>query len=107
MIENAVMIVGHFASEEMTVEPTIPIMMPMTPPSMLNTSASIRNWVRISRPRAPIDIRMPISRVRSVTETSMIFIIPMPPTKSETDAILASSIVRISVVAVAVFAMSV
>jgi len=32
-------------------------------------------------------IRMPISRVRSVTDTSMIFIMPIPPTNKETDAI--------------------
>ena len=37
----------------------------------------------ISRRRAPIAIRMPISRVRSVTDTSMIFMMPMPPTNSE------------------------
>ena len=36
---------------------------------------------------APIAMRMPISRVRSVTETSMMFMIPMPPTRSETPAI--------------------
>ncbi|MNG25219.1 hypothetical protein D3C84_1100420 [compost metagenome] len=30
---------------------------------------------------------MPISRVRSVTETSIMFIIPMPPTTSEISAI--------------------
>ena len=30
--------------------------------------------------RAPIALRMPISRVRSVTDTSMMFITPMPPT---------------------------
>ena len=45
------------------------------------------NWVRISRLRAPVAMRMPISRVRSVTETSMMFITPMPPTKSEMAAI--------------------
>ena len=28
-------------------------------------------------------MRMPISRVRSVTETSMMFMMPMPPTTSE------------------------
>ena len=33
--------------------------------------------------RAPIAMRMPISRVRSVTETSMMFMMPMPPTSSE------------------------
>ena len=35
---------------------------------------------------APTDLRMPISRVRSETETSMIFIMPMPPTTSEIEA---------------------
>jgi len=32
---------------------------------------------------APMDMRMPISRVRSVTETSMMFMMPMPPTSSD------------------------
>ena len=32
---------------------------------------------------APIALRMPISRVRSVTETNMMFMTPTPPTKSE------------------------
>src|ERR1043165_6528590 len=33
------------------------------------------------RRRAPMALRMPISRVRSVTETSMMFMMPMPPTR--------------------------
>ena len=33
--------------------------------------------------RAPTAIRRPISRVRSVTETSMMFMMPTPPTTSE------------------------
>ncbi len=45
-------------------------------------------WMR----RAPTAIRMPISRVRSVTLTSMIFMIPIPPTSSEIDATVASRI---------------
>ncbi len=36
---------------------------------------------------APIAMRTPISRVRSVTDTSMMFMMPMPPTSSETPAI--------------------
>jgi hypothetical protein len=36
--------------------------------------------------RAPSALRTPISRVRSVTETSMIFMITMPPTTSEMEA---------------------
>jgi hypothetical protein len=34
----------------------------------------------MSRRRAPMALRTPISCVRSVTETSMMFITPMPPT---------------------------
>src|SRR5206468_601452 len=52
---------------------------------------SARNWSRMSRRFAPIARRMPISRVRSVTETSMMFMIPIPPTSSDTAAMLASS----------------
>ena len=39
--------------------------------------------------RAPIALRMPISRVRSVTVTSMMFMTPMPPTSSEIAATVA------------------
>ena len=38
-------------------------------------------------------MRTPISRVRSVTETSMMFMMPMPPTSSDTAATLRSSVV--------------
>ena len=47
----------------------------------------------MSLPRAPIALRMPISRVRSRTETSMMFMIPMPPTMSEIEAMPPSSTV--------------
>ena len=65
----------------------------MTPPVMLITIASMRNCMRMSIPRAPIDIRRPISFVLSVTETYMIFMIPMPPTNSEIPAMAASNTV--------------
>ena len=45
----------------------------------------------MSRVRAPTAMRRPISRVRSVTETSMMFMMPMPPTSSDTEATAASS----------------
>ena len=45
--------------------------------------ASMTNWLRMSRRLAPRDLRTPISRVRSVTETSMMFMMPMPPTSRE------------------------
>ena len=65
--------------------------MPIRPPMTDSVVASIRNWARMSRPRAPMALRMPISRVRSRTDTSMMFMIPMPPTTSEMAAMPASS----------------
>ena len=41
----------------------------------------------MSRLRAPSERRTPISRVRSTTATSMMFMITIPPTPSETEAI--------------------
>ena len=55
----------------------------------------------MSARRAPIALRMPISRVRSVTETSMMFITPIPPTSSEIAATAPSSVVKTSVRGVA------
>ena len=52
----------------------------------------------MSRSVAPTAILMPISRVRSVTETSMMFMMPMPPTTSDIKAIEPSSIDIIVVV---------
>ncbi len=46
----------------------------------VSTTASVRNCTMMSRRRAPTALRMPISLVRSVTDTSMMFITPMPPT---------------------------
>ena len=60
---------------------------PIMPPAIDSASASIRNWVRMSNRRAPTAMRRPISRVRSVTLTSMMFMMPMPPTSSDTAAI--------------------
>ena len=50
---------------------------------MHSTIASIRNCSRMAEGLAPTALRRPISRVRSETETSMMFIIPTPPTTRE------------------------
>ena len=68
--------------------------------------ASTRNWARMSRPLAPTAIRSPISRVRSVTLTSMMFMIPMPPTSRLTPAIPARSIENVLLVSLNVLIMS-
>ena len=49
-------------------------------------------------PRAPTDIRSPISLVLSVTDTYMMFMIPIPPTISEMPATLPNKIVNKSIV---------
>ncbi len=60
-----------------------PAITPMTPPDSASNADSIRNCSRISCRVAPSALRTPISRVRSVTETSMMFMITMPPITSE------------------------
>jgi len=74
---------------------------PINPPSRLNNIASSRNWRRMSLPLAPTAILSPISLVLSVTDTSIIFIIPIPPTMSETPAIAPRSKVSVDAVEVA------
>ena len=54
--------------------------MPSRPPVAVRVMASVRNCSMMSRRLAPSALRTPISRVRSVTETSMMFMTPTPPT---------------------------
>ena len=56
----------------------------MRPPRAHRITASVVNWMRMVRRVAPMALRTPISRVRSVTETSMMFITPTPPTMRPT-----------------------
>src|ERR1043166_1723169 len=60
-----------------------PVSTPKAPPIAVTITASMRNCVRMSLRRAPTALRMPISLVRSVTDTSMMFMTTMPPTTSE------------------------
>jgi len=85
------MMVVQPASRERISELATPRMIPITPPLRERVRASTRNCMRIAQVLAPTAMRMPISRVRSVTETSMIFMIPMPPTRRETEAMAPSS----------------
>src|ERR1035438_1702054 len=56
---------------------------PAAPPRKASTTASISICIMMSSRRAPTALRIPISRVRSVTLTSMMFMMTMPPTTSE------------------------
>ena len=51
-----------------TAAPPAPRPMPSTPPRTQSTTASMRNWSRMFDFVAPSALRIPISRVRSVTE---------------------------------------
>ena len=64
-------------------------------------NASMTNCIRMFMRVAPRALRTPISRVRSVTDTSMMFMMPMPPTSRETPAMLASSTAKMSAEAAA------
>ena len=70
-----------------------PRMRPISPPVKVRIDASARNWVRIEEVLAPRDFLIPISLVLSVTETVMMFITPIPPTRSEIAAITATTVV--------------
>jgi hypothetical protein len=63
-----------------------PSKIPTAPPATHNTIASTKNCRNTSLARAPIAIRIPISLVRSVTEASMMFMMPTPPSTSEISA---------------------
>ena len=57
--------------------------MPTTPPNIDRTTDSVSICAMMSERRAPSALRSPISRVRSVTTISMMFMITMPPTTSD------------------------
>lgn len=56
---------------------------PISPPTRQISEDSSKNWRSIVRLFAPRTFLMPISFVRPVTLTNMIFMIPIPPTKSD------------------------
>jgi hypothetical protein len=59
---------------------------PAAAPMSESTRASLKNCSKICRGAPPIAERMPIYFVRSATETSWMFMMPMPPTRSDTAA---------------------
>ena len=61
---------------------------PSNPPNEVKVIDSIRNCNSIFPLVAPIAFLSPISLVLSVTETSIIFMTPIPPTNREIPAIL-------------------
>ena len=93
---------GKWATTLTITAAPMPNSTPIKPPVTLIKIDSIKNCARMSMPFAPILIRKPISRVRSVTLTYMIFMIPIPPTSSEIPATAANRVVMMSVVVVSI-----
>ena len=73
---------GRGVTAAMTLAKANPVTTPSAAPTVLRVALSTRNWLMISRRRAPSDFRMPISRVRSATATSMMFMMTIAPTTS-------------------------
>ena len=84
---GTLMATGICISREISSAIPTPAATPMMPPRLVSTAASVRNCSRIRRFLAPMAFFRPISEVRSVTDTSMMFMTPMPPTSREMLAI--------------------
>ena len=72
-------------------------MTPTIPPSKQSSIASTINCIIIALWVAPSAFLKPISLVLSVTETSIIFITPIPPTRRLIPAMPVIKIVKIAV----------
>ena len=79
---------------------------PTIPPPIVKIIDSIRNCMTTVLSFAPKAFLRPISLVLSITVTSIIFIIPIPPTNKEIAAIPDKSAVKVPVVEEAVFKIS-
>ena len=65
-----------------------PMATPISPPTKPKNPDSMKNKVKIELFLAPIDFMMPISFVLSRTAVYIVFVIPMPPTTREINAII-------------------
>ena len=93
------MTVGMPVRRVITTGTARPSAVPIRPPTPESTIVSTRNWTTIWDLRAPMARRIPISRVRSVTVASMMFMIPMPPTISEMPAMAPRTMLKRRLVA--------
>ncbi len=88
---------GGSTTERPLMRPTA-MVTPATPPSRLSVTASATNWLKMLNGVAPMALRMPISRTRSLIEASMRFMMPMPLTSSDTPAMALPPITKLALV---------
>ena len=69
-----------------TLAPAYPRIIPNAPPTRHSVMDSSRNCHVMSERHAPRAFLSPISRILSVTLVSIMFMMPMPPTTSDTPA---------------------
>ena len=74
---------------------TTPITSPMIPPMRQMMTASTKNCALMEEFLAPNAFLVPISLVRSVTLTSIMFMTPMPPTKRAMPAMMEIAVVMV------------
>src|ERR1700674_4400980 len=86
MTDQSCTALGSGETQETSLAASTPKKTPRAPPITEMVEDSMRNWRRMSPRRAPSALRMPISRVLSVTETSMMFMMTIPPTTREIEA---------------------
>ena len=79
-------IVAHPTNAVTVLDTPTPSEIPIAPPSNDSTTASVKNCTLTFDGLAPTAMRIPISLVRSLTDTSIMFMMPIPPTRSEIDA---------------------
>ena len=89
---------GKDMASETTYDSSKPNSRPITPPMRLKMMLSVRNCNRMAEFFAPMDIRKPISLVRSVTVTYMMFMMPIQPTNKEIKAMATKTVVIIPVI---------
>ena len=97
-IASGAIAIVHPADRERTSAAPYAKATPRIPPVTQSVVASKRNCSSTAPRVAPSALRTPISFVRSVTDTNMMFMMPMPPTRRLTAAIPASSMVKVCVV---------
>ena len=71
---------------------------PSSPPMRPMIPDSVRNSFMISEFRVPMDFRMPMSLVRSITDINMVFAIPIAPTRREIAAMPVRKKVKVAMV---------
>ena len=89
-----VTMVDHPAIQAISLDIAKPVTTPRKPPAKEISTASMTNWRTMSERRAPMARRTPISRVRSRMAANMMFMMPIPPTSREIEAMATMTVLK-------------